>query len=239
MWPVLFETEYFSLPTYGALLALGVLAGCLLFLRLGQRCGIEPDSLLGVVLGALFAGWLGGKAVHLVTGSVSSWTDALRAAGSVHAGLVFGLLGFVVGAHRARLPLGKLLDAGVPAVALMQTVARLGCFCAGCCSGTWSAAPWAVEGAHPVQLYDAAVHAMIFLVFLRLHGQKNTTRLLLGLWALVEGLSRLALECWRAHPGQVWGSLSFGVVAGVSATAIGCALLWHGHRFGGVPTPEG
>jgi phosphatidylglycerol:prolipoprotein diacylglycerol transferase len=81
--------------------------------------------------------------------------DGKTILGALTGGYILGEIGKkVVG---VRFSTGDALAIALP---VGQAIGRLGCFCAGCCYGAPSSAPWAVHqhGAlrHPVALYEAA-----------------------------------------------------------------------------------
>ena len=61
VFPKLFSIGDFFLPSYGALVAAGVLAGLLVSTRLARRRGMDTEKLTNLVLYVVFAGLLGAK----------------------------------------------------------------------------------------------------------------------------------------------------------------------------------
>jgi phosphatidylglycerol:prolipoprotein diacylglycerol transferase len=143
------------------------------------------------------------------------------------------------------MPLPPLLDAFVPATALGQAIGRLGCFAAGCCFGTPSDASWAVtftspdaaalggtplhQALHPVQLYDALAHVVLFAGLLVLHRRMQFRGRLLGLWCVAEGFTRFFIESFRGDGGRgLWLDsdwLSTGRITALLMMALGAYLL--------------
>ncbi len=92
--------------------------------------------------------------------------------------IVFGLVGGYAGVEIVKAYLGVRVKTGdsfaVP-VAAAVGVGRLGCFVAGCCHGTATRLPWAVDFGdgvrrHPTQLYEMAFHlsaALVLTLFAR------------------------------------------------------------------------
>ncbi|MHC5025023.1 MAG: prolipoprotein diacylglyceryl transferase family protein, partial [Planctomycetota bacterium] len=76
-----------------------------------------------------------------------TWSGGLASMG----GVIGGLAAAWVGARVARLEVGLVLDAIVPAGLLGLGIGRLGCFLAACCYGAPTDVPWAVvfPGAGP------------------------------------------------------------------------------------------
>lgn len=224
VWPIAFEIGTYELGTYGLLVGCGVLLGLWVARHLAERDGLDPRAVNDAGLGTLFAGFLGsallGLGVAVVSGVGISAADA-RNAGAVHGGLLCAMPAAYFLARHFRLPPRLLADAYIPAAALGQAVGRLGCFSAGCCFGDPSSAPWSVVftsqrahalggvplgvGLHPVQLYDAAAHLVLFLGTFALHKRGAFVGRLFGVWALLEGGARLLMEYFRGDLGRgIW-----------------------------------
>jgi hypothetical protein len=106
--------------------------------------GERPQRFLaGLGLGAV-AGHLGWAALHAPEVWAHPWA------------LLDPAMGFCV----LFVPLGLLLcersAAAFRTLPLALAVARLGCIAGGCCHGTPTALPWAVEGLHPTPFYEIA-----------------------------------------------------------------------------------
>ena len=123
-------------------------------IRLGAFCG----AMIGAKLPFALADWPG-----LLTGRV--WVENGKT-------IVFGLVGGYAGVEIAKAWLGVRVKTGdsfaVP-VAAAVGVGRLGCFVAGCCHGTATGLPWAVDFGdgirrHPTQLYELMFHESMALV---------------------------------------------------------------------------
>jgi phosphatidylglycerol:prolipoprotein diacylglycerol transferase len=105
------------LPTYAALLSLGVIGAVLLSVWQGSRRGLAPTRPFDAALLGASGGLLGARAAHVV----ANWAfyrdhlaEALRlSAGGLawQGGLLFGLLLIVLYGLRFRLSMGALLDA--------------------------------------------------------------------------------------------------------------------------------
>jgi phosphatidylglycerol:prolipoprotein diacylglycerol transferase len=161
-------------------------------------------------------------------------------------GLVFfgGLLGILIvaffypGRHGfAWRPSMDALAMGLP---VGQSIGRIGCFLAGCCSGRPSDLPWAVhyslprfsncQRLHPTQLYEALLLLLVFaVVYLqrrrkRFDGQTMLTYLFLASWV------RFGLEFFRApadYRGPIfWGMPMTQIFALFLALTSGVLWIW-------------
>jgi phosphatidylglycerol:prolipoprotein diacylglycerol transferase len=158
MRPTLFSIgDSFPIHSYGALIALGMVAGLLISIRQGKRVGLDRAAVLDLVFYAIVTGLLGSRLLYVLVhapeyASLCFGTGAprpfLRVLSDCAAplriwqgGLVFlggAILAAVVClvyARRRKLPLGATADALAPGVALAHVFGRLGCLLVGCCYG--------------------------------------------------------------------------------------------------------
>jgi prolipoprotein diacylglyceryltransferase len=138
--------------------------------------------LAGLGLGAV-VGHLGWAALHAPEVWAHPWA------------LLDPAIGFCV----LFVPLGLLLcersAAAFRTLPLALAVARLGCIAGGCCHGTPTALPWALEGLHPTPLYETAGLLMLHAA------SRGVSDGWLVLWVLGGlGLLRLVVGPLRAAP---------------------------------------
>ncbi len=140
MHPILFHFGSFRLPTYGVLLVLGILGAMYTVTRLGKRQGMDAGRLFDLSVWLIVAGLLGAKVLYILTmwheygshpGEIFSWST-FEAAGVFYGGFIASVVFFIWYVRAYRLPFWKTGDVIAPAVALGQSVGRLGCFAAGC-----------------------------------------------------------------------------------------------------------
>lgn len=248
MWPIALEIGSYELGTYGLLVGCAVLLGLWVARYLGARDGLSPRAVNDAALGTLFAGFVGaaglGAVVALLNGVEFRAAD-LRNAGAVHGGLLGAMPAAYLLARHFRLPPWLLVDAYIPAAALGQAIGRVGCFAAGCCFGHSSNAPWSVTfteerahtlsgvplqmSLHPVQLYDASAHLLLFLVLFLLHRRGAFVGRLFGVWCILEGLTRVVMEVFRGDLGRgIWFEiewLSTGRMTSLLMIALGGVFL--------------
>jgi len=168
--PVLFSVGGWPVPSYSFFMVLAVGVGLLLFWRETRRQGVGGEPTFMVLLGALFGGVLGSKVPMILLywrEMAAQWPDMtlLVTSRSVVGGLAGGAVGVYLAKRRFRISArrGNLF---VPGIAAGVAIGRLGCFLRGCCGGTPSRLPWAVDFGdgvprHPTQLYE-----MVFMVVL-------------------------------------------------------------------------
>ena len=190
MHPFLITIGSFHLPTYGVLLVLAILGGIYTSMRLGRRSGFDTGRILDFCTWVILVALIGAKVLMVVTeweyfranpGEIFS-LSTLMAGGVFYGGFLAALIFTIWYVRVQKISFWKLSDVLAPAVALGQSVGRLGCFSAGCDYGTRTTAPWGVvftsnfahEVAgvplgvrlHPTQLYESLATLAIFAFLL-------------------------------------------------------------------------
>jgi phosphatidylglycerol:prolipoprotein diacylglycerol transferase len=203
--------------SFGVMIALGLLV----FIWLMQRHPrfktiLTTEQFHSVLSCAIIAGVVGGRLLYIA----SSW-DILQHPLEVfeiwHGG--FSILGSIFGIlfvlpwylRKHNIPVLPFFDLAALHAPMIQAVARIGCFLAGCCYGLPSNLPWAVVFVdphspatcgvplHPTQLYSSLFSIGNFLLmyfvlqyYLRKPGQ------LLGAYFVLAGFDRFFIDFWRA-----------------------------------------
>jgi phosphatidylglycerol:prolipoprotein diacylglycerol transferase len=188
--PFLITLGSFHLPTYGVLLVLAILGGIYTSVRLGRKSGFSSGQILDFCTWAILVALIGAKVLMVVTeweyfranpGDIFS-LSTLMAGGVFYGGFLAALFFTIWYVRVQKISFWKLTDVLAPAVALGQSVGRLGCFSAGCDYGKPTTAPWGViftsnfahEVAgvplgvrlHPTQLYESLATLAIFVFLL-------------------------------------------------------------------------
>jgi phosphatidylglycerol:prolipoprotein diacylglycerol transferase len=225
MFPKLFSVDpYFTLHTYGLMMALAVFAGLLLAVRLAPRAGIPRENMWNFGVYMALAGLIGSRLMYYAAEwryysenpkQLFTWAS-LQAGGFFHGGLILAVLLGIWLVRREALSFMGLADAATPGIALGLAIARLGCFCAGCCWGKPADVTWAVTftdpyaqrvvgvplniALHPTQLYESALAAVICIVLLLLWRRRAFPGQIFAAFLLLYGAGRFGLEFWRDDP---------------------------------------
>jgi phosphatidylglycerol:prolipoprotein diacylglycerol transferase len=209
------------LPTYGVLLALALGAALYAAIRLGRREGFEPARLFDLSTWTIIAALVGAKALMILTdwqyyqsnpGELLSW-GMIKAGGVFYGGFVAAWAFSVWYVQRYRLPVWKVFDVCAPAVALGQSIGRVGCFMAGDDYGKVTKFPLHVVFAdprahdiggvplgvplHPVQLYESLATLALFLFLLRKYRRKAYDGQIFVLYLALYAVARFFLEFLR------------------------------------------
>jgi phosphatidylglycerol:prolipoprotein diacylglycerol transferase len=180
MHPVLFQWGPAALSTYTVLVSLAFFVGAGVWILQGRRLGWSTERMVHLSLMAALWGWLGARALFVLTQWDRYLADPLRIFMVWEGGVVF-LGGFLAAtAYLLRaipaegIPLRKGLSTAAAAVAWAHAVGRLGCFFNGCCHGSRCDLPWAVTFEHPfsaaqplgVPLHPSQLYEVLGLVLL-------------------------------------------------------------------------
>lgn len=215
MHPVLLRIGTFELPSYGILVACGIVAGLVVALRLAQRVDVSKDFVYDAVFWVVLAGLVGGRLTYVALEWRMFLEDPLGTlfakAGHVFLGGLFaGVLALVVLCRRRGVALALAADVLAPGLALGHAFGRIGCFLAGCCYGAPSRSWLAVR--FP-KLVDA-------------RGQ------IIGSWPFLDHLEQGLVSVsdnssCPVYPVQLFES------AGNFLIFCGLLLLWRRRRFSG------
>lgn len=139
-----------TVGSYSAMMTLGLIAMVLVGAGAARWFGIAGPKALAVFAAAVAAGVLGARVFDLATlGQLTPAETHLIArptlqAFALYGGLGAGALAVLALARVWRLPLWRLADATVPAIAVGVAFMRTGCFMRGCCFGERTDLPWGV-----------------------------------------------------------------------------------------------
>jgi phosphatidylglycerol---prolipoprotein diacylglyceryl transferase len=242
VFPRLFQIGGFSMPTYGFLVAMGVLIGLWISVRNSQRQGIDSEKAWNLGILVVFCGILGAKILyilvdlnHYITHPSEIFSFNTMQAGGVFSG---GLLAAFVAAawyiRKHRMPTLATCDAFAPGLALGHAIGRVGCFAAGCCWGKPTHAFWGVTFRNPLaqywvgtplnipleptQLFESAVELANFVLLTWLLHRKKFDGQVIGAYLFLYGFARYFLEFLRDDPGR--GEVFRGAMTGTQFIAI-------------------
>lgn len=221
MHPILLKIGSFHLPTYGVLLALALVAAVVTVGKLGRREGLDPNRLLDFSTWLIVVGLVGAKVLMIVTdfsyyrqypAEIVSWAT-IQAGGVFYGGFIAAVLfaAWYVKVHA--LPPLKVFDIYAPAIALGQSVGRLGCFSAGCDYGKPTHSflavvftnPYAHEVTgvplnqpiYPTQVLESLATFAIFGILLWAYRRKTRDGQIFLLYLTLYAVARFFLEFLR------------------------------------------
>lgn len=191
---------------YPAIMGAALAAGVVVSRRTQRPLGLTARQRLALGLSAFCGGMLGAKLPFVLLDppgfiSGSAWFDSGKT-------LVLGLVGGYFGVEVMKWALDihtKTGDSFAAPVAAAVAVGRLACFSAGCCHGTPTDLPWAVDFGdglrrHPTQLYEFAFHATFAAVLLALQARGLFKGQLIKLYIIGYLTYRFFTEFIRPEP---------------------------------------
>lgn len=240
MYPVIFYLFGHPVRSWGLMVALGVLAGLWVAVRLAKKEGIDPEKVLDFVLYAVLFGFLGARLweVAFSWGNYSAnplealkfWTGGLSIQGGVLAGLI--VLAWYV--KKNNLSFWKFTDILAPGLILGQAIGRIGCLLNGDAYGVPTTLPIGVvyqegtpaftaygpQALFPAEILEGAAGLAIFLALLRILKRKPFDGMVTLFYFLFYSITRFILEFWRADSLTILGGLK-----AAQLTTMGTAVL--------------
>jgi phosphatidylglycerol:prolipoprotein diacylglycerol transferase len=232
MHPRLLTTPFFTVHTFGLLLASAYVVAYWWLSRQGRREGLDVEALSSLGFWAIVGAIIGAKALMIVRDfpeyaaapSELFSASVLTSAGDFYGGFIGALIASAIFFRRHRqLPFWRTADLCGPAIALGQAIGRIGCLMAGDDYGAPTRLPWAVTftdpdaarigGAplgvplHPVQLYESIVCLALFAILVRLSRRKRFDGEIILDYTFLYAVARFVLELFRgdADRGFVFG----------------------------------
>jgi phosphatidylglycerol:prolipoprotein diacylglycerol transferase len=235
-------------PTYAIFYFAGIIAHLLIMPSLARRMGLRQRLAWAIGLCYPLGMIVGAKVLYDLLHDDFSWGGLISVQHYMGGGMWGGPLAYLALAVPLSLAASRdtgekraTLDSIALALPFPLILAKMGCFCQGCCWGKPSAWPWGLRfpagGAapagmslHPTQIYEILALAAVWLVLLALNRPAWRGQLLA--WFLVlYGSGRALTEIWRGDQadrtllGCITASQAIVLVAAV--VAAGEIVLWH------------
>lgn len=246
MFPRLFHIGSFNAPTYGLLVATGVLVGLWVSVRNSKRLGIDADDAWNLGIVAVLAGIVGAKILYIINdwsiysahpSQIFTW-NTMQAAGVFSGGLLAALAAIFWYIRRRNMPAMSTCDAFAPGLAIGHAIGRIGCFAAGCCWGKPTGHFWGItftnplaeelvgtplhQALQPTQLFESAVELANFFVLMWMLKHRKFEGEVFAAYMILYGVARFFLEFLRGDPGR--GEIIPGVLSGTQLISIGLVI---------------
>jgi phosphatidylglycerol:prolipoprotein diacylglycerol transferase len=251
MHPILIDLGFFQLPTYGVLLALGVVAGLVTLKLRADASGMDGARLVDFALWLVIWALLGAKLLLVIVELPRYLADPAALVGMVRAGGVFlgGFIAAVIAAvvllRRYRLPALPTFDVIAPSLALGHSIGRIGCLMAGCCWGGHCELPWAITytdpvaaerlgtplhvALHPFPVYAALFNFALYLGLAALFKRRHAPGRVFATYLVLYGTGRFLLEWTRGDAVRgfvLGGALSTSQLIALGLAAAGAGFHW-------------
>jgi len=195
MFPILLRIGPITIPTYGFMLAIGVLLAIIISINSAKKEGLDIKVFSDFMFYTLISGLLGAKLFLVLQNpgfylkSLYNLKNILFEGGVFYGGLISGGLFAIIYIKRHKLNFKIIGDIIAPTIALGHFFGRLGCFSAGCCYGAVTKTcklavvfpkdnkliPNAsfLEPRYPVQLFEAFLNLANFILLFLLYKFKK------------------------------------------------------------------
>jgi phosphatidylglycerol:prolipoprotein diacylglycerol transferase len=193
--PIIARLGPFELGWHGIFTALAVMVAVWLGVRRAAGVTGPTAPLDTVVTWAVVGGLVGARLFHVLDHLPDYLADPLAALAiwqggiAVYGAFLGGLVGGLLAARRAQLPVWPLLDAAAPALLVGQAIGRLGCLSNGDAWGAPTGGAWGIVYWHPHDLLPAALLGVPTHPY-PLYEIGAELLLLVGLWLVRRQLAR-------------------------------------------------
>lgn len=251
-----------DLRTYQIVRWLYFVVAAALTVALARSRGVPPRTTLLAFAIGIPGGLLGGHLLNVF----EAWPfyrqnprlilDVLAGGSSIYGAFIGGLTAGIAYLRLARIPIRSFLDAASPAMALGESMTRIGCFLNGCCFGRPTLGPLGVSfpresqvfaaqlssglltpaaattiPTHPTQLYSAFLAFLLFSGLLLLFRRNRSfPGALFCVFVFGYALIRLLLGYWRADTGLYWWEASRLISVLAIAASIALWRVWRSVR---------
>jgi len=246
---------WLSIPTYGLMVAMGMLAAFFVIRADLARRGIATDDsgfAEKFIAYPCLAGLIGSKIYNELETPreffADPWRHLLSQYGFTwYGGLLAGAAAYIWLARRERLPILTMTDAGSPAAAVGYGFGRIGCLLSGDGDyGIPTSLPWGMSfpnglvptttRVHPTPIYEFIASFLIAWLLWRLggraqilkspDGRQNRPGSVFAAFLILTGLARFLVEFIRINPKSLFG-LTNAQLAGLFSLLLGLILgVW-------------
>lgn len=214
MKPILFKIGSVNFYTHGFFLVMAMAAAGALVYYLAKRKRLKTEAVFDLVVFSLLVGVLAARITYFLAyrDQFQGLADLFRIwqGGLVSwGGFAAGVLAYVMIVRFYKQPVRPWLDLLGISGLLGIVIGRLGSFLSGEYAGRASTVPLAINGVHPVTLYEAGLLLLLFFLFLSLYlkAKLKTDGLYFLLVGLTYSLVRFGLDFLRVDS-IVWLGLT-------------------------------
>ena len=231
-----------TIPMYGVMSALGMLAAFVLLGFTRKHTRFSEDDALSAALWAIILGFLGSKIlfwlveIKQVIADPSYLLHTLREGFVFYGALIGGLGGLAIFSLIKKLPFFSLTDFFIPALVLGHAFGRIGCLFAGCCYGMECESPISIvfpEGSAapagipllPTQVMESAFLFLLCVFLVWRLAKKKPFGTVSGWYMVLYGIWRFTIEFFRRDERGFVGALSTSQFISIFVILGGVVLL--------------
>lgn len=227
MHPVLFKFGWFSVYSFGFMLATSFLLGIYLMSHRARRVGVDPQHILDLSVWVIIAGVVGSRLLYVAfhLDEYRSPVDVFalwQGGATLYGGFLLAVFAGWIFSKRRKIVFFLLGDIIAPSVALGVMLTRVGCFLSGCCygretscgvgvvfpgdspAGAYASRLAAEKGVgavclHPSQLYDSFFGLATLVILLAFQKRLVKRGATFGLMLLCYGAFRFVVDFFRVY----------------------------------------
>jgi phosphatidylglycerol---prolipoprotein diacylglyceryl transferase len=233
-----------TLPTFGLMVATGLLVSAYILQADLRRRGIRADAFLIIGIAGL-AGIAGARLYHVLESPSEFFADPWpllisRFGFAWFGGFLGGFAALLILGRREKIPTLTFLDASSPAAAVGYAIGRIGCLLSGDGDyGIPTNLPWGMsfpngvvpttERVHPTPLYEFFVWILIAYLLWRIGARvlqrKESAGRVFCAYLVLTGVARFLVEIIRLNPRSFFG-MSNAQAASVASVLLGILLYF-------------
>jgi phosphatidylglycerol---prolipoprotein diacylglyceryl transferase len=235
--PFSYPIGIFTFTGFGIAVLLAFAIAQVISQRELQRRGYDPEPIGDLVFAAVIGGLLGAKIYYVIlTGDITTlWS---RGGFVFWGGLIGGIIAVFLVIHRKQLNAWRISDVAGIGIAAAYSIGRTGCWAVGDDYGRpWvsrfavsfpegappstaanlaafhssippGVSPSTVLSVYPTQLLEVFLGFVMFLILWRLRNHKHAEGWLMGVYMVLAGIERFAVEFLRAKDDHIFGPLT-------------------------------
>lgn len=217
MYPRFLQFGSLVIPTYGVLIAVGILAGLGLSMTLARRIGLDPEKVWNLGLIAVSAAIIGSRLLLIL----ENWQafravpllllhiGAIHSQGAFFGGIALACVAALAYVRYAHLPLLRTLDVVAPSLALAHAISSLGSFAAGRDYGRPTSLPWGITFTSRFAARTTGVPLGVPLHPTQLYASAASFALCIALLALIKRPRDTKMHDTKMHDGEIMGTWLF------------------------------
>ena len=233
-----------TLPTFGLMVATGLLVSAYILQADFRRRGIRADAFLIIGIAGL-AGIAGARLYHVLESPSEFFADPWpllisRFGFAWFGGFLGGFAALLILGRREKIPTLTFLDACSPAAAVGYAIGRIGCLLSGDGDyGVPTTLPWGMsfpngvvpttERVHPTPVYEfliwLAIAAFLWRLGKKALGADRPKGEVFCAYLILTGVARFLIEFIRINPRSFFG-LSNAQTASLVSIVVGVVLFW-------------
>ena len=216
--PVLFDIAGFKVGSYTFFVLLGLIAGILVYFLEAREKKALSENTFFIFIAAIVGGAIGAKLPIWIM----NFKHIIASLPDIHPifsgrTIVGGMIGGTLSVIWIKRKLGIKEKKGnlfAPAIALGISIGRIGCFLRGCCYGSVSNLPWAVDFGdgvlrHPTQLYEAIFTFGLFVYFMIIKNKAAVPGIMFKYFLNYYFVFRFLIEFIRVNNSVYFGLTGF------------------------------